>query len=250
MRWQCANVTLSKENRSIWPISIQLSCYATQLHLHGRLLDLRATQHLGNWLQRASALSHRLRRNRQMSTRTAWLFKFAFCSRSIASFFVLCQPTATAPGCTSGHNLTQVSSRLMCTTTCPGAAWASRKLFHCHDAMASGMAPSSIPDPSVCLKVDQKWGPFSGASYAIKYQRGPILRPGKWALFFPETRSGSSKFWTQSLTTKVSRLHLKMFDLQGPCSGHAGEWLRNHLGKTDKPSETPHNHKRRPTGFI
>lgn len=67
-----------------------------------------------------------------------------------------------------------------------GATWASRKL-------ASGMALLSSPDLRVCLKITQKWCPFSGASYNIKYHCGPILGPGIWASFSPRNACTESK---------------------------------------------------------
>ena len=85
-------------------------------------------------------------RNRQMSTRTAWLLSLPSARGPLPPSWSYANQERWHLVVHWGHNLTQVSSRLMCTTTCPGAAWASKKLFHCHVALASSMALLSSPN--------------------------------------------------------------------------------------------------------
>ena len=92
--------------------------------------------------------------------------------------FLLCAAPsiAIAPRGTHGHNFTQVSSKLMCTTTCPRAACPSKKLFHCQVAVASDIYLWSPPE------LPKRPTP------------GPRIAPTFWALLLKETKEMVS-FW-------------------------------------------------------
>ena len=121
--------------------------------------------------------------------------KLAFCSCSNASFFVLPPSIATAPRGTLGHNFTQVSSKLMCTTTCPGAACASKKLLHCQVAAASDMYPWSAPELPKRPKPGPKIAPTFRALLFKEYKVMVLVwRPESGHHFWPRNVVSGSTF--------------------------------------------------------
>ena len=149
--------------------------------------------------------------------------KLAFCSCSNASFFALPPSIAIAPRDTHGHNFMQVSSKLMCTTTCPRAACPFQEVVPLPGG--SGLRHLSMVSPRIAQEANT-WATnrahFLGTTVKGNKGNGLILAPRIWAPFFPRTVVSGSRFGGAGSATfrafalKVSRGNLSPC-LKRPC---------------------------------